>query len=268
MHQALDFVTRHGAPVVFAIIFLDQLGVPLPSPPLLVAFGALAGSGRIDPVLSAVLAISASVCADYLWFLLGRWRGTRALALLCGIALEPDSCVSKTRDFFARHGVKSLLVAKFVPGLDTVAPPLAGLLGVGTSRFLVWSAGGAALWVGVFGGIGYVFSERFEELAESVDRIGSNLAWIAAVLLGLYLAWKYVGRRRVLRSIRTARITPEELHRLILSGIEPVIIDARNQSAFAALPVVIEGARLLALEEIDKRHSEIPRDREVIVYCS
>src|SRR5688500_3972477 len=111
MEQVLDFVERHGGPVVFLVVFLDQLGLPIPTVPLLLAFGALAGSGRIDPVSGLLLALVASLCADFLWFQLGRRKGTRVLGFLCRAALEPDTCVSKTHDIFARHGVKSLLVA-------------------------------------------------------------------------------------------------------------------------------------------------------------
>jgi membrane protein DedA with SNARE-associated domain len=268
MQHVLEFVARHGAPVVFAVVLLSELGPLLPAPPILLALGALAGSERIDVGLSFVLALAASLCADLAWFQLGRWRGTHALGFLCRIALEPDTCVSKTRGLFARHGMKSLLVAKFVPGFDTVAPPLAGLLGVGVTRFLIWSGLGDALWIVTFGGLGYLFGDRVDDLADSADRFGSTVAWVIFGLLAIYLAWKYVGRQRVLRSIRTARITPEELHRMIADGIDPVIIDARDKPALDEFPFVIQGARSLTLEEIDARHSEIPRDREIIVYCA
>ncbi len=268
MDQALDFVGRHGGWVIFGIVFLDQLGLPIPTVPILLALGALAGSGRVDPVSGLLLAIVACLCADFIWFQLGRWKGTRVLAILCRVALEPDTCVSKTHDLFARHGVKSLLVAKFVPGFDTVAPPLAGLLGVSVMSFLLWSAAGALLWLGTFGSLGYLFSDQLEELAGAAERMGSTFGLLLLGLAGFYLAWKYLARRRVLQTLRMARITPEELHEMIVSGGEPVIVDARSRSALDALPFVIRGAQLLTLEELDERHLEIPRDRDVIVYCS
>jgi membrane protein DedA with SNARE-associated domain len=268
MEQVLDFVERHGAAVVFLVVFFDQLGLPIPTVPLLLAFGALAGSGRIDTVSSLLLAAVASLCADFLWFQLGRRQGTRVLGFLCRAALEPDTCVSKTHDIFARHGVKSLLVAKFIPGFDTVAPPLAGMLGVGAGRFLLWSSAGALLWLVAFGGLGYLFSDRIEELASAADQLGSTLALAVAGLVVLYLAWKYLDRQRVLRGIRTARITPDDLYQMILSGSEPVILDARSASDLQALPFVIQGAQILTLEDLDAADLEIPREREIIVYCS
>ena len=268
MEQALDFVERNGGPVIFLIVLLDQLGLPIPTVPMLLAFGALAGSGRVDPLSGLLLAMSASLCADLIWFQLGRWKGTRVLGFLCRVALEPDSCVSKTHDLFARHGVKSLLVAKFVPGFDTVAPPLAGLLGVRAMPFVLWSAAGAVCWLCAYGGLGYLFSGQLDALASTVDQLGSTLGLIVLGLFGAYLAWKYVARRRVLLSIRMARITPEELHELMLSGHAPTVVDARSKSALDAHPFIIEGAQIVTLEEIDQRHREIPRERDIIVYCS
>jgi rhodanese-related sulfurtransferase len=176
--------------------------------------------------------------------------------------------VSKTQDLFARHGVKSLLVAKFIPGFDTVAPPLAGLLGVGVASFLLWSTAGAAVWLVVYGGLGYLFSDRLEELARVADQFGTALAVATVVLTGGYLAWKYRSRQRVLRNLRMARITPDELHAMIVNGRSPVILDVRSKSAIDALPLVIEGAQLVSIEEIDDRHLEIARGQEVVVYCS
>ena len=267
MEQALDFIGRHGPAVIFVIVFLDQLGLPIPTVPMLLAFGALAGSGRVEPVSGLLLAVLASLCADFLWFRLGLWKGTRVLGFLCRVALEPDSCVSKTHDIFARHGVKSLLVAKFIPGFDTLAPPLAGMLGIDVTRFLLWSAAGAALWVAVFGGFGYALSGRIEELAGAADQLGSTVGLLALALVGIYLGWKYAERQRVLRGIRMARITPEELYRMIVDGEKPAIVDVRSPSALEVVPFIIEGAQLLAMEDIEA-HLEIPREQDIVVYCS
>jgi rhodanese-related sulfurtransferase len=167
-----------------------------------------------------------------------------------------------------RHGVKSLLVAKFIPGFDTVAPPLAGLLGVRIPTFLLWSTGGALIWLLAYGGLGYVFSDSLEALAELADQLGGTLAVLVAILTVAYLAKKYVGRQRVLRTLRMERITPEELHQLIAAGSRPVIVDARTQAAIDELPIVIEGALHITLEEVDARPPDIPQEREIVVYCS
>jgi membrane protein DedA with SNARE-associated domain len=268
MERALELVGRHGNGIVFGIIFLDQLGLPIPTVPILLAFGALAGIGRIDPLQGLLLALLGSLCADFIWYQLGRWKGRGVLGLLCRVALEPDTCVNRTHELFSRYGVKSLLVAKFVPGFDTVAPPLAGMLGVRAPQFLLWSSGGALLWLLAYGGLGYWFSEHLETLAASADQFGSTLL---LGLLGLsiaYVAWKYFARQRVIRSVHMARITADELYRMMQSGQAPTIVDARSQSALDSLPFVIEGAQLLALDEVEKADLQLLLDREIVVYCS
>ena len=122
---------------------------------------------------------------------------------------------------------------------------------------MLWSAGGALLWIVAYGGLGYLLSD-----------MGNTLALVLAALFGAYLAGKFAQRRRVLRVIRMARVTPEHLHEMIVAGLDPVVVDARNAVALDMLPVVIPGAHLITLEEIDTRHGEIPRERNVIVYCA
>lgn len=268
MDQVLEFVGRYGTSIVFFVVFLDQLGLPIPTVPVLMALGALAGTGHVDPLAGLLVGLVACLCADTVWFQLGRWKGTRVLGWFCRIALEPDTCVSKTHELFARHGVKSLLFAKFVPGYDTVAPPLAGLMGVRLLPFLLWSTGGALLWLAAYGGLGYLFADRIEALAAAAERFGWTLLAVLAGLMALYLGWKYNARQRVLRGIRMARITPQELHELILGERKPVILDARSRAAIQAAPYAIEGAQSLRLEDVEARHLEIALESEVVVYCS
>jgi membrane protein DedA with SNARE-associated domain len=268
MNALLEFITRHGGPVIFAIVFANQLGVPMPTVPLLLALGALAGTGRVDPASGFAIAVAASLAADFIWFRLGRAKGQSVLGFMCKISLEPDSCVNQTRDVFARYGVKSLLVAKFIPGYNTVGPPLAGILGVRTTPFLLWSCAGAILWLGAFAGLGFAFSERIEPLINASSDVANALMWVLAALVVLYIAWKYLARRRVLRSIAMSQITVDELHTMMTNAVPVCVVDARSHSALEVLPIKIAGAIDITLEEIDARHAEVPRDRDVVVYCS
>ena len=136
MNETTQFLINHGPPVVFVAVFLEQMGLPLPVIPLLLAAGALSATGKFSPLLGLGITVLACLIADTFWFYLGRYRGHRVLGLLCRISLEPDSCVRRTQNVFTRYGLRGLVVAKFVPGLNTVAPPLAGMAGVQVSRFL------------------------------------------------------------------------------------------------------------------------------------
>src|SRR4051812_34715278 len=129
MSQSTEFLVNHGLPLVFGAVLLEQLGVPLPAVPWLLGAGALAAAGKFSLSASVILTAVACLIADALWFYLGRYRGNQVLNLLCRISLEPDSCIRRTQNVFTKYGLKGVAVAKFVPGLSTVAPPLAGMSG-------------------------------------------------------------------------------------------------------------------------------------------
>ena len=157
MEHTIQFLLRHGYVLLFIWVFAEQLGLPVPSIPALLAMGALAGRGEFSYALTLAVGVLAALSSDFIWFELGRHRGHTILSHLCRISLEPDSCVRRTENVFIRYGARSLLVSKFVPGLGTVAAPLAGMFGVRVSRFVLWDASGDLLWAGTFSGLGYLF---------------------------------------------------------------------------------------------------------------
>ena len=189
MHSVLEFLLKHGYAVLLAWVFAEQIGLPVPSLPILLAAGALAGSGRFSFAGSIFLAVLACLVADSIWYALGRLRGIKVLQLLCKISLEPDSCVRRTEGLFAKQGARSLVLAKFVPGLGTVAPPLAGIFHMRASRFLLFDTVGALLWSGLYVGLGYVFSGEIERIAEHAANLGSGLGVLLVTTLAVYIAY-------------------------------------------------------------------------------
>ena len=169
---------------------------------------------------------------------------------------------------FARYGRWSLVVAKFVPGLNTVAQPLAGILGMRRSRFLLVDALGALLWIGTYTGLGYLFSDQVERVAAYGRYLGSWLFGLALGGVALYIAGKYIRRQRFIRRLRISRITPVELKRKMDTGEALIIVDLRHSLDFEADSVVIPGAVHVSPEELERHPQEIPRDREVILYCT
>jgi membrane protein DedA with SNARE-associated domain len=264
----IEALLQWGYLILFAWVLGEQLGLPLPAEPMLLASGALAATGRLRIGAVILLAALASLLADTVWYWIGRWQGTRVLGWLCRISMEPDSCVRKTEQLFMKHGAPSLLVAKFIPGYNTAAPPLAGVVGMSLSRFLRFSAGGALIWAGVFIGIGHMFSAQLELVGEYFEELGSWALGLAIVALGAHIAWKFISRQRFLRRIRIARITPEELKARLDDGDDTMIVDVRDRIDFDAEPHVIPGALHLTTEELAKRHREIPRGRDIVLYCT
>jgi membrane protein DedA with SNARE-associated domain len=261
---ALAFLLHHPLAVLSVAVFADQLGLPLPTGPLLLAAGALAGRGRLDPASALGLCVVASVLGQLLWYEAGRRRGSSILNLLCRISLEPDSCVRRTEDVFVRHGARTLLVAKFVPGLATVAPPLSGVIGMRLSRFVPYAGAGALLWAGAYFLLGFIFSDQIEDVARHAATLGG--LFVAA--FAAWLAWKYAQRQRFLRDLRVARISPEDLGRRLEAGEEVVVVDLRGALDFAADPSTIPGALRVSADELAERHDLIPRDREIVLYCT
>lgn len=268
MHGILPFLVRHGYWVLAINVFAEGIGLPVPSFPVLLGMGALAGLGDFSIWASLALAISASLTSDVIWFGLGRVRGHSILNLLCRVSLEPDSCVSNTKSLFGRLGARALLVAKFVPGLGATAAPLAGLTRMNPWKFIAADAVGSAVWSATYLAAGYVFRNQLEEVAEKAGRMGSWLVLILASLLTAYVAWKYYQRRHFIRGLRVARITPEELMHRITAGEPVAVVDLRHELEVESDNVKLPGAIWMTFEEIDSRHDEIPRDRDVILYCS
>lgn len=265
LEQTADFLISHGYVVLFGWVLIEQMGLPIPAAPLLIAAGALGRAGKMNLLLALALAFIAVILADLFWYGLGRYRGGRILKLLCRISLEPDSCVRRTENVFVRHGVHSLLVAKFVPGLNTAAPSLAGIIRMPVRRFMIFDALGALIWVVTVTSVGLILSDQLEQIAL---RWGG---WLFAVLAGglaAYVFWKFIQRRRFIRRLRMARITPRELMEKLAAGENISIVDLRQLIDLEAFPQMIPGALRIAMEEIEQRHGEIPRDRDVVLYCS
>jgi len=268
MRDAVQFLIDHGYTLLFIGVFAEQIGLPLPSLLFLLAAGALSATGHFDFVMAFGLASLAALITDVFYYELGRRRGAQVLRFLCRIALEPDSCVRRTEDIFARHGARSLIIAKFIPGLNTVAPPLAGIFQMRFARFLLFTGMGSLLWVGVFMGAGYVFSDQLERIAAYAMELGK---WLGVILAGgmlAYILWKYIQRRRFMRRLRIARITPDELKQKLDGGEAVVIVDLRHSLDFEAEPITIPGALQLSPDELEQRHQEIPRDRDIVLYCT
>jgi membrane protein DedA with SNARE-associated domain len=268
MHAIIPFLLRHGYWVLAVNVFAEQIGLPVPAFPVLLGMGALAGLGNFSFSVSLALAVSASLASDLIWFRLGRVRGHSILNLLCRVSLEPDSCVSNTKSLFGRLGARALLIAKFVPGLGATAAPLAGLTRMNPWKFLAADITGATLWTGAYLAVGYLFRDQLELVAEQAGNMGSWLLLILATLLAAYIGWKYYQRRRFIRGLRVARITPEELMKMIAAGEEIAVVDLRHELEVETDSVKLPGAIWMTLAELETRHGEIPRDRDVILYCS
>jgi membrane protein DedA with SNARE-associated domain len=261
-------VTEHGYSVLFFWVLAEQAGFPIPAIPVLLAAGALSGSGQMSLPMALVVALTAALLADTAWFEIGRRRGMKVLNFLCRVSLEPDSCVRQTELAFSNQGMRALLIAKWVPGLNTAAPPLAGIVKTPLWRFLVYDAAGTVVWAGAFLILGRVFSHQIEAITRRVLDLGASAAQLVFALVIAYALFKWIKRQLFLRELRVLRLEPEELKSMLDSGEPVAIVDLRHPFDFESAPHSIIGAIRLSPEEIEHKHDLIPRDRDVILYCT
>lgn len=264
MAWLVEYLIHYGVALVFLNVFLEQIGAPVPAVPTLIVAGALSREGRMSSTHVLVAAVGASLIADWIWFALGRRFGYRVLRTLCRISLSPDSCVRETEMRFERYGLKSLLIAKFIPGFSTVAPPLSGASKRSTGAFLVYDALGALLWAGAAVAAGRVFHHAIDRVLTSLENLGYWALVVIGAAIVLIVVVKWAQRRRFYRRLRMARVTVDELKAMMDEGALPVIVDARSEAARqrdqrkipSAVPVDVEGFK------------ELPPGREIVVYCT
>lgn len=264
MNHPLPF----GVPAVFVNVLLSQLGLPVPVIPTLILAGAFANDGRLSGSALCVAAVAACFIGDTAWYLSGRLYGNRVMKLLCRISLTPDSCVSQTQTRFERWGGNALMVAKFVPGLSLIAPPLAGATRMSFAQFTGLSLVGSVVWVGVFVASGMFLGPQIDRLLPHMRAVGGVALLVIAIFIVLYIAYKWWQRRRFFAFLRMARITVGELYRLVDSGAAPVIVDVRSQTARALEPRRIPGALHVPVQAMEQHIKELPRDHEIILYCT
>lgn len=267
-HQLALLITQYGLLIVGTNVLLNQIGLPVPAIPTLIVAGALAAGGIVGVVPLLLVSVIACVLPDSVWYLIGQFYGIRVLKILCRISLEPDSCVAQTQSRFEQWGINSLVIAKFVPGLGIIAPPLAGAMRVGWPRFITRSTLGAMLWAGSALIAGALFKSQIEELLVYLDRIGAAAGLIVTGLLAAYIAFKWWERRRFYAKLRMARIHVKDLYELMQSGTTPIIVDVRSPTARELEPRWIPGAIHLPLQNVGEHIGDLPHDREIILYCT
>ena len=268
MHEIIQNLIHHGYILLFVWMFSERLGIPIPATLPLIAAGILAEMEYMQFAYALAIAFAAVMLADFAWFFFSRIRGLEVLSFLCRISLEPDACVRKTQNLFAKHGPASLLFTKFIPGLSNLAVPLVGIVRLELRTFILFDSIGSLFWVGFFMGAGYLFSREIQLERIVLPDWGQGSVLIAVLLLvALYIAWKYLRRGQLLKELSSNRMTPEELKRKIDAGDEIAIIDVRHPLEFEADPHVIPGALYFPLENLE-RFSAVPMEKEIVTYCA
>jgi membrane protein DedA with SNARE-associated domain/rhodanese-related sulfurtransferase len=276
-----ELIVEYGLPLVFANVLLESLGLPLPALPTLVLTGAITAAASLDPGPSApfawlpqlpliaivVVAMTAALIGDILWFWLGRRYGGRVLRFLCKLSMSRDTCVARSLGFFGRFGVRVLTVSKFIPGLSTLAIPVAGATGVGFITFLLYDAIGCALWAVLGVALGTMFAAAVDTILAWLDWLGRGAIVIVGAALALYVAMRWWRRMTLIRRLRMTRIDIAQLRAMLEGEPPPVIVDVRREMGRAIDPFVIPGALALRDGDVVPQLAALPRDRKLVMYC-
>ncbi len=273
MPIATQLFIAYAYPILFGWVVMEQLGMPVPSIPLLLMAGTLSATHRVHAEIALLVVVAACAVGDSIWFLLGRTFGARVLQLLCRFSMETSTCVSKTENYFGRHGASTLLFAKFVPGLSTVAPPIAGQTGMSYLRFLGYDMAGSFIWAGT-----YLYAGRFFGDAIKRDPLLFHLlhhfsiGLVVLVVLGFPI-YRWIKQRQFLASVRKLRLEAHELKKMIDDSAAgathpPYIVDLRHPLDYMPDPRVLPGAVRIGPRELADHASRIPLDRDVVLYCT
>ncbi len=251
----MDYYLIHTTyPILFVSVFARQLCLPVPAILFLLSGGALAGSGKLSYSGILFVAVLGCVLADLVWFEAGRLRGKQVLRLLCAFAPDPSYCIRKARTVFARRGLRLLLIAKFIPGLDGICPPLAGMAGASRTGFIAYDAAGSSLWAGVYITCGFIFAKELDRVAQYTSVFANALILIFGIPLLLFFVWKIVLLLRMIRLLRSWQITPDLLKTRLAAGEKLAIIDLLRFEEDPQDVTAIPGAvRLDPLEIRQKR---------------
>jgi membrane protein DedA with SNARE-associated domain/rhodanese-related sulfurtransferase len=268
MEFPIHILLAYGYILLFGWILVEQLGIPLPATPILLAAGALSAQHELSFSLAFLSGLAAALIADSSWFMIGRRYGHQVLRILCKLSLEPTICVRRTQNSFGQRRAVTLMIAKFVPGLATLAPPVAGQNGMGYWSFLLFDAIGASAWLAVLLVSGRFFGDllrRDPSLLNWVGRFSGALLVLA--ILGFFVA-RVIRRRMVIKKLVAARLEPEELKSQLDAGEQVFIVDLRHPLELLTDPFTLPGALHFSPETLTERHGEIPRDRDIVLFCS
>jgi membrane protein DedA with SNARE-associated domain len=270
MEALVPAIGRHGYVLIFVTVLAESLGMPVPAALALVAGGAAAAAGLLHLSTLLVLSVLAMMLGDSLLFVMGRYMGWALLGFLCKLSVNPETCILRSAESFYKRGKATLLFAKFIPGINTMAPPLAGSMKMRLDIFLRFDLAGASLYAVVYIALGFLFRDVLASLAHGFDTAGRAVEWVTACALiayGAYRVWLY--RKHAVYRI-VPRVQVEELARRLDSEDRDkiVLMDVRSHGYYDAGAARIKGSVRLEPNNLTEEVKSLPKDKDIYVYCT
>jgi membrane protein DedA with SNARE-associated domain len=262
----MELLQKYGYSLVFLNIFLEQIGFPIPAAPILILAGAFSATGMFSFPVALICAAIGCFLGDLFWYQVGRQKGRGVLKTLCRLSLSPDSCVRKTESSFLRYGMNLLLFAKFIPGLNTVATPMAGMSHSGFFSFLWRDVTGTLLYCSAYLFAGFIFEKRVFEITEFLENVGRSFGLLILIAIALYVIIKFARLKHLQKRLYKDRISPEDLYSRIQAGELLTLVDLRSSIQEGALK--LPGALQIHPDEIDQHVSRLDREKWIVMYCT
>ena len=270
MDHYFVLISHHGYLVIFMAVLAEAIGLPVPAAVALVAGGAAAAGGSLSVYKFLITALTAMLIGDSLLFILGRYMGWGLLGLLCRLSVNPESCVLRSAESFYKRGKTTLLIAKFIPGVNTMAPPLAGSMRMRPLQFLRFDCAGALLYIFAYGGLGFLFRDFLTAITrgfQTASHVFGEVFFLAAMGYIAYRVWLYY-KNRVYRVV--PRVQVEELARKLASDEKEkvLILDVRSHGYYDAGAARIKGSIRLEPNNLAEELKTLPKDHDIYVYCT
>lgn len=263
-------ISQHGYVLVFLIVLAEACGFPVPAALMLLAAGAAAAAGILSPFLAALSGLMAMIIGDLLLYFAGRYTGWALLGLLCRMSLNPETCILRSAESFYRRGRLTVVFSKFVPGLNTMAPPLAGSMKMKLPQFLQLDLLGASLYILAYGSLGYLFRDLVERVSHGVENISHIVTGLVVAAIAVFIVYRVFQYGHYRISGAVPRIAVEELARRLSSGEkdEVVVVDVRSHGYYDAGAARIAGSIRVEPNRLSEELEQLPRDKDIYLYCT
>jgi membrane protein DedA with SNARE-associated domain len=266
MDALVSAVAQHGYAILFAFVFLEVIGLPVPAAPVLLVAGGASANGPMRPGASLLTALTAMLSGDLLMYLLGRYTGWWLLGILCRLSISPESCILRSADAFYKRGRAVLVFAKFVPGINALAAPLAGSMKMRVPQFMAFDLAGASFYTLVYWGTGFLFSGLLGTITKGYAQFGRYAAWSVAVLFAGYLVYRAVRILLEQRQGPVAKLGAVEVAAK-LAGV--AVFDVRSHGYYEKNTMRIQGSVRLEPNGINQPGLGLPpKDKEIVLYCT
>jgi membrane protein DedA with SNARE-associated domain/rhodanese-related sulfurtransferase len=266
MESWIADLAAHGYSILLTIVFLEAIGLPVPAALALLIAGAASARGSLYGPYALGGAMLAMLAGDTLMFVVGRFTGWWLLGILCRISLNPESCILRSADSFYRRGRTLLVVAKFIPGINTMAPPLAGCMNMRVMQFLRLDLAGTALYTGAYFLVGFAFSDALKAITRGYRSFGQVVSWLVIAAVVAFLGVRVVRWLKERRLQAVTLVAPEVAARSLADGGS--VYDVRSHGYLDAKAVRIQGSKRLDPNALNQAGDEVPSGRPVFVYCT